>query len=83
MWCRAILFISICCIVEIYPLDLVLRSESILYGITSIIDEKENVTKCYEDLKVIFNGINDRHAWAMKGKLFLNLVSNVSFEILL
>lgn len=56
-----------------YEVNISLMKNSILYGILSesaINDYKINGF-CSRDLRSMFNGINDKQMWAIKGKLKL------------
>lgn len=45
-----------------------LRSSSIIYGTLSIaVEDYRNLTKCYADLEVFFNSVNQNHVWSLKG----------------
>lgn len=49
-----------------------IRSESILYGISSIVSDEDNVNctskVCCDQLRQFYNGVNEKKVWALKCK---------------
>lgn len=44
-----------------------LMSSSLIYGISNIATERQDGEKCYSELNQIYDGINRKETWAMKG----------------
>lgn len=68
-----ILLITVISLKTIYGDLLVenLRSESILYGISSIISDGQanySSSTCLENLRAIYEGANEKKVWALKSK---------------
>ncbi|KAK9878821.1 hypothetical protein WA026_003656 [Henosepilachna vigintioctopunctata] len=45
-----------------------LSGESILYGLSSLTENitKDEGSKCFEDMKVLYKGVENKHLWALK-----------------
>lgn len=46
-----------------------LKHISMLYGITLLAQENELNQRCYNEIMQIYDGINHKEIWAIKGKL--------------
>lgn len=51
-------------------LNLLLLSESVLYGLSSLTNNIANGTKskCERDLQILYDSVNEKHDWALKGR---------------
>lgn len=68
-------------LVQVYALDDVLITQSILYGISYLANDSS--TLCQQELGTFFNAVEEKHVWALKGKFLKEFlyVIYISFTI--
>lgn len=57
-------------IVRSYCLNEGLRGESVIYGVSSLVEDFANSSQCYRQLFDLYEAIDARKVWGLKGKHF-------------
>lgn len=55
-------------LLQVNGFDDVLLTQSILYGISYLSSNNSNNSVCEMELKDLFNAVEEKHVWALKGK---------------
>lgn len=61
-------------VIEVKSVDDFLRGQSVLYGLASLTEDETRNTTCANHLHELFEGIDLKRFWAIKGKYILTVI---------